>query len=53
MNNAESRINAKSKRNLLFEHVGVTLNMKRKNNHMYPVLQAFIQFSRQQSLGTM
>ena len=53
MNNAKLEIDAKSKRNLFFQHVGVALHMERENNHVQPIHFSFIKFSRQQPLGTM
>ena len=53
MNNANLEIDAKSKRNIFFQHVGVALHMERENNHVQPIHFSFIKFSRQQPLGTM
>ena len=50
--NAKLEIDAKSKRNVFFQHVGVALHMERENNHVQPIHFSFIKFSRQQPLGT-
>lgn len=47
----EWRIDAKSKRDLLFQHVGAVLHV-RENSYAQPIQRAFIQFSGQQPLGT-
>jgi hypothetical protein len=53
VNNLELEINAKARGILLFQHAGVALYMKeRENNPAQPVQQVFIQFSEQQSLDT-
>ena len=54
MNDAESGTDAKSKRNLLFQCVGVVLHMNvRENGPVQDIWRVFIQFSEQQPLGTM
>ena len=42
MNNTELGIDAKRKRNLLFQYVGVALYTKRENGHLHPVQGAFL-----------
>ena len=47
-------IDAKARGILLFQHAGVALQMKeRENDPIQRVWQVFIQFSEQQPLGTM
>ena len=46
MNNAKLEIDAKSKRNVFFQHVGVALHMERENNHVQPIHFSFIKFSQ-------
>jgi hypothetical protein len=54
VNNSEPGIIAKARGILLFQHAGVALHTKeREDNPTQPVWQVFIQFSEQQPLGTM
>jgi hypothetical protein len=49
VNNVEKGIYAKARGILLFQHDGVALHMKgRENDNMQPIRQVFIQFSEQQ-----